>query len=272
MVLRPKGLTGAQLELGVMYLIGQFVPQDYVLAHLWFNLQLRKRRLIKTTGIMRSKFATRASKMMPAQIADAELVGDWFGITSYNLEPTYSLSTVSDQDSRHTIARLNEQLQSKFWWTIQLVVAVVLGVAIFAAIDGRSALPLFGLHRTGGSTNITAANGNNGEQTASPDGKNMAAPAKVASRPGILNIPIPSAYGIYAVTNGKLAEIDVLPIKVPDQRIAISTPISTPSRAHLPIGQLQFVVFRRDLASDAPDRVAVRVVAQVVRSEVVPVV
>ena len=57
-----------------------------------------------------------------------------------------------------------------------------------------------------------------------------------------------------------------LPIKVPDQRIAISSPISTPSRAHLPIGQLQFVVFRRDLASDAPDRVAVRVVAQVKRA------
>jgi hypothetical protein len=98
------------------------------------------------------------------------------------------------------------------------------------------------------------------------DGKNSAAPTKVASRPGIPNIPMPSAYGIYAVSNGQLTELDLLPVKVPDQRIAISSPISTPSRAHLPIGQLQFVVFRRDLASDAPDRVAVRIVAQVKRA------
>ena len=35
---------------------------------------------------------------------------------------------------------------------------------------------------------------------------------------------------------------------------------------HLPIGQLQFVVFRRDLVGDAPDLVAVRVVAQVKRA------
>lgn len=175
-------------------------------------------------------------------------------ITSYEAERTFSLSTVSD---RHPIARLNEKLHSNFWWIIQLVVAVVLGVAIFAAIDG---------HRFGGPGKTTAANVSSGEQTVSPDGNGLTAPAKVASRTGMPNIPMPSAYGIYAVSNGQLAELDLLPIKVPDQRIAISTAISTPSRAHLPIGQLQFLVFRRDLANDAPDRVAVRVVAQVKRA------
>ena len=35
---------------------------------------------------------------------------------------------------------------------------------------------------------------------------------------------------------------------------------------HLPPGQLQFVVYRRDLANDAPDRVSVRAVAQVMRA------
>jgi hypothetical protein len=196
---------------------------------------------------------------------DAGVLSPLFPSPKYETEKTYSLSTIYERDDRHPIARLNEKLQSNFWWTIQLIVAVVLGVAIFAAIDGRSALPLLGLHRPSAPTNGTAANVNNGEQAVSPDGKNLP-PAKVASRPGMPNIPMPSAYGIYAVSNGQLTELDLLPIKVPDQRIAISTAISTPSRAHLPIGQLQFVVFRRDLASDAPDRVAVRVVAQVKRA------
>jgi hypothetical protein len=196
---------------------------------------------------------------------DAEILSPLPQSTTFEIEHTYSLSTNSERDDRRTIALLNEKLQSNFWWSIQLIVAVVLGVAIFAAIDGRSARPLLGLHRLGSPANVTTANVNNGEQTGSPDGKNLA-PPKVASRPGMPNIPMPSAYGIYAVSNGQLTELDLLPIKVPDQRIAISTTISTPSRAHLPIGQLQFVVFRRDLASDAPDRVAVRVVAQVART------
>jgi hypothetical protein len=191
---------------------------------------------------------------------DAQVLSPLPASTTFEIEHTYSLSTASELNDRRTIARLNEKLQSNFWWSIQLIVAVVVGVAIFAAIDGRSTLPLLGSHR------LATANVNNGEQTGSPDGKNLAAPAKVASRPNMPNIPMPSAYGIYAVSNGQLTELDLLPIKVPDQRVAISAPISTPSRAHLPIGQLEFVVYRRDLASDAPDRVAVRIVAQVMRA------
>ena len=38
-----------------------------------------------------------------------------------------------------------------------------------------------------------------------------------------------------------------------------------PSQTHFPTGQFQFVIFRRDLANNAPDRVAVRVMAQVMR-------
>jgi hypothetical protein len=197
---------------------------------------------------------------------DADVLSPLFAPSKYEIEPTYWLSTAYERDDRHPVGRFNEKLRPKFWWTVQLIVAVVLGVAIFAAIDSRSSLPLFGLHRPSGPENVTAGNVGNGDQAVSPDGKNPAATAKVASRPGVPNIPMPSAYGIYAISNGQLTELDLLPIKVPDQRIAISSPISTPSRAHLPIGQLQFVVFRRDLASDAPDRVAVRVVAQVKRA------
>ena len=33
-----QGLAKAQYNLGVMYFNGQGVPQDYVLAHMWWNL------------------------------------------------------------------------------------------------------------------------------------------------------------------------------------------------------------------------------------------
>ena len=44
----------------------------------------------------------------------------------------------------------------------------------------------------------------------------------------------------------------------------MSTPVKTPSRTMLPDGRLSFIVFRRDLTTSAPDRVAVRVIAKVV--------
>ena len=45
----------------------------------------------------------------------------------------------------------------------------------------------------------------------------------------------------------------------------MSTPVKTPSRTTLPDGRLSFIVFRRDLTTSAPDRVAVRVIAKVMR-------
>jgi hypothetical protein len=78
--------------------------------------------------------------------------------------------------------------------------------------------------------------------------------------------PLPNDYGVYAVNNDKLSELNLLPEQVPDKRIAMSTPINQPSQTTLPDGKVKFVVFRRDLAGSAPDRIDVRVVARVVRA------
>ena len=79
------------------------------------------------------------------------------------------------------------------------------------------------------------------------------------------DLPLPDAYGVYAVDNGKLHELEALPGRVPDPRVFMSTPVKTPSRTMLPDGRLSFIVFRRDLTTSAPDRVAVRVIAKVMR-------
>jgi hypothetical protein len=78
-------------------------------------------------------------------------------------------------------------------------------------------------------------------------------------------LPLPSVYGIYAVSNDQLYELEALPGRVPDQRVFMSTPVKTPSNTMLPDGRISFIVFRRDMTVSAPDRVTVRVIAKVMR-------
>jgi len=80
-----------------------------------------------------------------------------------------------------------------------------------------------------------------------------------------LGFPLPSVYGVYAVSAGKLFELDPLPLKVPDPRVAISAMIGSVSRVTIRDGKLQFIIFRRDLVSSAPTEMFVRVVARVAR-------
>lgn len=90
------------------------------------------------------------------------------------------------------------------------------------------------------------------------------------SKPPLLpHIPAPAAYGVYALTNGQLTELQPLPIRVPDARVAISGNLSSPSTTKLPNGRAQFIVFSRDLVNNAPETVVVRVVAQVIRASAI---
>jgi hypothetical protein len=83
---------------------------------------------------------------------------------------------------------------------------------------------------------------------------------------GAPSFPLPSDYGVYVLENGALSELRLLEQQVPDKRVAMSAPLSQPSRTTLPDGKARFVVFRRDLAANAPDRMDVRAVARVVRA------
>jgi hypothetical protein len=93
-----------------------------------------------------------------------------------------------------------------------------------------------------------------------------AVPARGASEREASPPSLPTVYGIYALNNGQLHEIYSLPGQIPDKRVAISAPISSPSRTTLADGKVNFVVFRRDVATSAPDRVEVRVIAKITRA------
>jgi hypothetical protein len=81
-----------------------------------------------------------------------------------------------------------------------------------------------------------------------------------------LPFPVPKDYGVYAISNGALSELHLLGLQVPDKRIAMSSPLSEPSRTVIPDGKAKFILYRRDLAAAAPDRLDIRVVARVTRA------
>jgi hypothetical protein len=88
----------------------------------------------------------------------------------------------------------------------------------------------------------------------------------ITPRPQSLGFPLPSVYGIYAVSGGQLYELEPLIGRVPDQRVFMSTPVKTASRTVLPDGRAVFIIYRRDAANSAPERVSVRVIAKILRA------
>jgi len=59
---------------------------------------------------------------------------------------------------------------------------------------------------------------------------------------------LPRVFGIYAISNGELFELEALPRRAPDPRIALSAVITKASRTILPDGRISFVAYRRDFA------------------------
>jgi hypothetical protein len=96
----------------------------------------------------------------------------------------------------------------------------------------------------------------------SPQSAPTAPPSELAAS----SLPaLPTSFGIYAVSGGKLYQLDLLPGRAPDIRVAISPLITTASRTTLPDGHLTFIVYRRDSATNAADRAEVRVIARIAR-------
>jgi hypothetical protein len=181
-------------------------------------------------------------------------------ITTAPLPAIGAMQGLIQAENYSPLPKLPKPLRAALWSTIQLVLAATLGVALYAAIaDHGAPRSLAARHETAEKSAPPPAADGQGGQIAS------AVVATAGAAEPIAGIPRPSAYGVYAVDGGKLIELQSLPIRVPDLRIGVSPPISNPSANTLADGQLQFVVFQRDLINTAPDKILVRVVARVQR-------
>jgi hypothetical protein len=92
--------------------------------------------------------------------------------------------------------------------------------------------------------------------------KAPAAPQPPPAKPAPLR---PTDHGVYAIGDDSLSELQLLPGRSPDIRIAVSAAIKVPSRTILTNGHPKFIVFRRDGASNISDRAEVRIMAKVAR-------
>ncbi len=141
-----------------------------------------------------------------------------------------------------------------------------IGVAVLVLIVGAAGLRYSGLWRgLGSSTKSAPALAAKAAVPSVTPAVNPASTAPAAAPAGP-DFPIPTTYGTYAVSDGKLSELEVLPGQVPDRRIAMSAPITTSSHTTIPDGSPSFVIFRRDLANLGQDRIEARVVARVTRT------
>ena len=80
-----------------------------------------------------------------------------------------------------------------------------------------------------------------------------------------LPFPVPSSFGIYALSDNKLTELQPLPISIPDPRVALSAEIVKPSPTSISDSKPAFILFRRDLLNSVPQKITLRVVARVAR-------
>ena len=70
--------AGAQNNLGLMYAKGEGVPQDFVQAHMWFNLAASRFPLGEGRDIAAKTRHNLAKHMTPAQIAEVQrLAREW---------------------------------------------------------------------------------------------------------------------------------------------------------------------------------------------------
>lgn len=83
--------------------------------------------------------------------------------------------------------------------------------------------------------------------------------------PPKLPYPLPTSFGIYALSDNKLVELQALAMNVPDPRVALSAEIKTPSTTTISDNRPAFILFRRDLVNSVPQKITLRVVARLMR-------
>lgn len=140
---------------------------------------------------------------------------------------------------------------------MRTAVMIAIFVGVLAAVQQREHL----LSLVHSSTSPEGKTGNE-ERKVLSQVSSQSVPAQLPAKP---SIPLPTDYGVYAISNGSLFELSLLPGRPPDIRVAISAALTTPSRTVLPNGHPKFIVFRRDIASSIADRAEVRIIAKVAR-------
>jgi hypothetical protein len=155
--------------------------------------------------------------------------------------------------------RRPEELRRYKRFANQIIGILVLGIVFIGAVIVAGML----WYSSTVSRRIEAANlpAKTGETAAI---KSTASEATAPQAPK-LPYPLPASYGIYALNDNKLTELQPLPIHVPDPRVALSAELKTPSTITISDHKPAFILFRRDLLNNAPQKLTLRVIARMAR-------
>jgi hypothetical protein len=206
----------------------------------------------------RLALSSRSSTAVPAQVNAIPASGAFRGL-EYSAPVIASEATELNAHLSRGAPRLL-RLSS----TPMRLIAVLLffGVACSIIVAQKRGLDLNALKNVAGIGSLSALNPAAVEPAPTPvqTGADLAVPEP--AKPSLK----PKAYGVYSESGDKLYELQALPGKAPDTRIAISAAITRPVGTVVPDGKLKFFVFLRNPPSGALDNIDVRIVARIKRA------
>jgi hypothetical protein len=155
----------------------------------------------------------------------------------------------------------------------QLAIAALAVAAFYIAMWGRSGpvrtvqeVPPAAAQRTSRSPTAAQDAPAVGTTTAAVQLPAVTAPGAAVPVVVALPFPRPSAYGVYAVRDNELIALQPVQTAPVDPRTRNQLQIVDPGRTVIADAKLAFVVFRRDLAAHAPEKVSVHVAARIAHS------
>lgn len=177
------------------------------------------------------------------------------------IAPTYEdLPSYQQVESRNLDRRLKEAgpylRAATLLLSISLVAVVFIGAMIAGALwhSSKEAPPIEIAHKSPAPGATTISGNNSSEANAKPTNNSPKVP-----------FPLPTSFGIYALSDNKLIKLETLPVRVPDPRVPLSVEITKPSLTTISGNKPAFILFRRDLLNNAPEKVSLRVIARIVR-------
>jgi hypothetical protein len=154
----------------------------------------------------------------------------------------------------------------------QLGVAVLAGVAFYVAVWGRDPTPPSQAEAPSAASQSARATARAAPRSeigtaaiAAGEAPGTPAQATPAAAAGP-SFPHPAAYGIYAVSDNRLIELEQVPTAPVDPRTRTTLQIAKPSRTVISDTKLSFVAYRRDFVANAPEKVPIRVAARIAKS------
>ncbi len=146
----------------------------------------------------------------------------------------------------------------------QLVIAALAVAAFYIAMWGRSS-PVLTAKEISGQASIEGPI-TMPERIAEAMTAVAAAPLTVAPGAAALSFPRPTVYGVYAIDDNRLIELEQVQGTPVDPRTRSQLQITKPGHIVIDAAKLAFIVFRRDLVSNAPDKVPVRIASRIAHS------